>query len=302
MKYKQVRIATTGEFADIVSLMLIEAGSEGTSITDVQDVKDILRDKNFWDYYDEKIVSGDETVYVSGCFAESFSVEKLLADLETLKISGGNTGTLESYVSVMESADWENEWRKYYAPIEYGCVTIVPKWLACNSSGVQVLLDPGMAFGTGNHETTGMCVRLIQEYDLIGKTVYDVGCGSGILGITAAKLGAKMCRMTDVDDNAVKASRENAELNGVGDVVRIDKSDLLGDLNDKADMVIANITADILLRLKEQISDVIKPGGVVILSGIINARAQEITEAYAAYRLDRHLQNGEWQAFAYIAP
>lgn len=300
MNYKKATVVTTSAFADIVSLLLLDAGSEGTSIIDAQDVREVLQDKRFWDYYDESLLTDDRNVYVSGYFDENFRPDKLLTAIEDLRGNGENTGSLECTWTTLASSDWENEWKKYYKPIVLDRVTIVPKWLSTKNDGIEVLLDPGMAFGTGNHETTSMCIRLLQRYDLTGKTVFDVGCGSGILGITAVKLGAKTCRMSDIDDNAVVAARENTALNGVSAQTTVENCNLLDGTCGQADCIVANITADILLQLYQAIGKSVKSGGVVIISGLIHARADEVRGVYAAtMRLEHALREGEWQAFAF---
>lgn len=300
MNYKKATVVTTSAFSDIVSLLLMDAGSEGTSIVDAQDVREVLQDKRFWDYYDDALLTNDHNVYVSGYFPESFQPDNFLSELENLRSDGGDVGSLECTWTTLASSDWENEWKKYYKPIALDKVTIVPKWLSAKNAGIEVLLDPGMAFGTGNHETTSMCIRLLQRYDWTDKTVFDVGCGSGILGITAVKLGAKTCLMSDIDDNAVVASRENAALNGVSKQITVENRNLLDGTCGQADCIVANITADILLQLYQAIGKSVKSGGVVIISGLIHARADEVRDVYAAtMRLEHALREGEWQAFAF---
>lgn len=303
MLYTKVTVTTTSSCADLVSMILVDAGSEGTSIVDAADIREVLRDKRFWDYCDEQLLrtgATDSNVYVSGYFAPEFNAAGLVSALEALRAVNSDAGSLECLVETLESSDWENEWKKYYEPITIDRVTVVPKWLPCSQEGINVLLDPGMAFGTGKHETTCMCIRLLQKYDLRGKTVYDIGCGSGILGITAAKLGAQQCIMSDIDDNAIVAARENSVLNGVVDTVSIENRDLLDGAEELCDCVVANITADVLLQLRDGILRVLRPGGVIIISGLIHARAEEVRASYAEIFTQEHvLREGEWQAFAF---
>jgi len=223
-------------------------------------------------------------------------------ELELLKnASEFPMGSMELTTSVIASEDWENEWRKYYAPIKIDKIVIVPAWQKYDpiTDEIPVYIEPGMAFGTGNHEATSMCVELMQSVDIIGKTVADVGCGSGILGISALKFGAKSCVFNDIDEQAIAATKENAALNNL-----TDKSTFIaGDLDtggNKSEVVLANLTADLLLRLKNLLSGVAKDGGSIIVSGIINARAPEILEAYSdGFELLRNIQRGEWQAMVF---
>lgn len=301
MQWLQATIITSAECAELVSALLLDAGSEGVSVIDKRDVQEVLKSDKSWDYADDSLIGfTEERVFVSGFFAEGFDTEVLIAALDTLKKNSVyQTGSLELSVKKIESADWENEWRKYYSPIEIGEVAIVPKWLEYKGKcGVRVLIEPGMAFGTGKHETTEMCIALMQKIDLKNKTVADIGCGSGILGITALKLGAKRCVMSDIDEQAVKAACDNAAYNAVTERAEIVNGDLTERLNcEKADAVLCNLTADILLRLKPQLGAILKKGGFAIISGLIHKRADEVLNAYLSdFTLEERLSQGEWQA------
>lgn len=298
MEWLQVSVSTTSECSELVAMILYEAGSDGVSVKDDADIKELVAKKLSWDYVDESLLNkGDGKALVNGYFDVNFDVKKLYAALEELKKNCVfPTGSLEISVTKINSADWENEWRKYYSPIELGDIVIVPAWLKAPEKGIPVYIEPGMAFGTGNHETTSMCVLLMQKIDLRGKTVLDMGCGSGILGIAAAKLGAEKVVLSDIDPQAVQASRENVNLNNVGKICAI----VCGDLDageTRYDAVIANITADVLVRLKEQLEYSLKDGGKAVISGIINARAEEVKSAYSdAFDTVEILCRGEWTA------
>ncbi len=300
MNYLQVTVITTTEASDLVSCLLLDEGSEGVTIKDSSDIADMLKSGIIWDYIDESLLTHDKRVYVSGFFDEGKNIENIYSELNELKKNCEfDVGSLEVSMSLLHSEDWENVWKQYYKPIEIGKVVIVPKWIKREKDGlIEVLIDPGMAFGTGNHETTAMCIRLLNGIDLGGKTVCDLGCGSGILGITAVKMGALSCVMSDIDSQAVEAAHSNVELNNVGDKVEV----ICGDLAEggrKYDVVIANITADVLIRLSAMVGDLLNDGGVIILSGIINARAQSVLDAYGQFKLKERIRDGEWQAFAF---
>ncbi len=300
MNYLQVTVITTTEASDLVSCLLLDEGSEGVTIKDSSDIADMLKSGIIWDYIDESLLTHDKRVYVSGFFDEGKNIENIYSELNELKKNCEfDVGSLEVSTSLLHSEDWENVWKQYYKPIEIGKVVIVPKWIKREKDGlIEVLIDPGMAFGTGNHETTAMCIRLLNGIDLGGKTVCDLGCGSGILGITAVKMGALSCVMSDIDSQAVEAAHSNVELNNVGDKVEV----ICGDLAEggrKYDVVIANITADVLIRLSSMVGDLLNDGGVIILSGIINARAESVLDAYGQFKLKERIRDGEWQAFAF---
>lgn len=299
MEWLQISVSTTSECAELVSMIMYDAGSEGVLVMDDADVKELVEKKLNWDYVDEKLMrSLTGKAVVSGFFSVDFSAAEIERGLASLKENSVfPVGSLEVSSVKIDSADWENEWRKYYNPINLGKVVVVPAWQkAPDGAAYPVYIEPGMAFGTGNHETTSMCIELMQDFELKDKTVLDMGCGSGILGIAAAVLGAGAVVLSDIDPQAAEASAYNAELNKVSDKCKI----ILGDLNTdscKADLVIANITADVLLRLRDQMNDLLKSDGAVIISGIINSRGGEIESAYRKlFRIESKLCRGEWQA------
>ncbi len=300
MEYLQVTVVTTTEASDLVSCLLIDEGSEGVTIKDPSDITELLKSGIIWDYIDDSLLTTDKRVYVSGFFDVKKDLSGIYEGLEELKKNCEfGVGSLEVTTSLLHSEDWENVWKQYYKPIEIGKVVIVPKWIKRKADEhTEVLIDPGMAFGTGNHETTSMCIRLLDAIDLKGKSVCDLGCGSGILGISAVKMGASSCVMTDIDRQAVDAALDNVELNGVGDKVKVIQGDLVASEN-KFDVVIANITANVLIRLSSMAGELLNDGGTIILSGIINALADDVLQAYKDLKLKQRLKDGEWQAFAF---
>lgn len=300
MEYNQLTVCTTAEAGDIVSAILIYAGSEGVSIKDPSDFAELYKGGIIWDYIDEGLLTTDKRVYVSGFFDLDKDLTEIYEEIEELRRNSEfDVGSLEISVKKIKSEDWENVWKQYYQPIEIGKVVIVPKWISRTpDSLIEVKIDPGMAFGTGSHETTAMCIRLLNGVELNGKSVCDLGCGSGILGITAVKLGAGECVMSDIDQQAVEAARANALLNGVDKDIKIICGDLAAE-GKRYDVVIANITADVLIRLSGVVDGLLVDGGTLILSGIINARADEVLSSYKGLKLVEQIRDGEWQAFAF---
>lgn len=295
MKYKQITVKVSHDNADLASCAMIESGSEGVSIVDGADIRETLESDRNWDYYDESLNNCDTGVaLVTGCFAENFDITALF-DL----IKGYLGCEVELLSSVCDSVDWENEWKKYYKPIDFGRITVVPKWLDGDYGKPKILIDPGMAFGTGAHESTGMCIELLASLDLSDKTVLDVGCGSGILGIAALALGAKECTFIDIDPQAVTAAESNLALNGLSGTTIC--GDLAEEYKKTADLVLANLTADILLKLRRDLPCVTHSGSCIIMSGIINARAEDVLNGYlgenSEYSLVSTVKRGEWQAF-----
>ncbi len=295
MRYKQISVKVSHEEADMASYAIIEAGSEGVSVVDGEDIKEVLASKNNWDYYDASLDNIDTSfAVVTGCFDESADISGLIETLGTYL-----NREVEADIALCDSIDWETEWKKYYKPIDFGKIVVVPKWLDGNFDKPKILIDPGMAFGTGKHETTGMCIELLATLDLSDKRVLDVGCGSGILGIAAMKLGARDCSLIDIDPQAVVAAKRNLELNGLN--AEVYEGDLAEEYDGKADMVLANLTADILLRLRSSLPGVMRAGSRIIMSGIINDRADDVLSGYIGsdgeFTLEKSLKTGEWQAF-----
>lgn len=300
MKYLSITITTTVETADIVSLILIEEGSEGTGIKDSRDLKEIMRGGS-WDYVDNNILSDDENVYVSGVFAWDYDMKNLSDRLDELRENSPfDVGSLKIIAASMDNADYENEWKKYYKVLEIDKVAIVPAWLKYDGNLLPVLLNPGKAFGTGGHETTSMCVELMQALDLKAKRVIDLGCGSGILGLTALRLGAENCFMVDVDPQAMEATRENAALNGMERRIRIFEGEPDASKIQNADIILANLTADILIKYKQLFTDFLNSmGKYLIVSGIINSRIDDVLSAFKHFKILRREQKGEWQAILF---
>lgn len=303
MKWMQITVATTTEGSDLVASVMCDFGSDGVSIVDHNDVVELIHNNQNWDYIDESLLnqSNADKALVNGFFDENFDTSGIISALEKLKTeSVFSMGSMEISTALIASEDWENEWRKYYAPIKIGKTVIIPAWQKydISDSEIPVYIEPGMAFGTGNHETTSMCVSLMQSLALSGKKVADIGCGSGILGSCALSLGADKCVFNDIDPLAIKATEENLALN------HFDNAELIcGDLNagdNVFDVVLANLTADLLLRLLEKLQKLLSEGGIIIISGIINRRAEEV---FSAFEQVLHplkvMKNGEWQAMMF---
>ena len=273
---------------------MFDAGAGGVSILDKQDFLDLVKSDVIWDYVDESVLEQSEVVKVSTMYelGDKDFEANLEANLEELKKNGVQFG--EILKGEIDAADYENEWKKYYNPIKTKNITIVPTWIEYNPGKDEKImrLDPGMAFGTGSHATTRMCLELM---DVEGKDVIDVGCGSGILGIAAKICGAKSVYMCDIDAQAVEFATKNAELNNV--VATIEKADLL-EGEQQADFIFANITADILMRFSKSIGKHLRENGTIVLSGIIDTRLDEVIQCYesAGYQIVERMAIDDWRA------
>lgn len=294
MKFQHITVKTTHDYADLVASAMFDAGAEGVEILDSEDLRELLRSDTVWDYVDENLLVADPVVRVSAVTAignAGFSAS-LADELDALAERGAYIGEVES--RVIDDEDWANEWKKYFKPIVTDSVTVVPTWIAYSPrEGEKLLrLDPGMAFGTGEHATTRMCLELMRA---AGRSVIDVGCGSGILGIAAAITGAKSVYMCDIDPQPVKAARNNAELNGV--VCEIEQADLLA-TSRRAELILANLTADLLIRMAPSVREHLEEGGKLVVSGIIAERLDEVKDAFSrlGYKIEKEAAEGDWRA------
>ena len=310
MKFAELTVSTTTSAQELVADIMWNYTNYGVAISDVLDVVELLNDrKSTWDYVDDAVLrelNSNVTLvkaYIPLDITDE-TVKKIAADLDALKKNcaenGIETGSLETVKRIVDGDDWIEIWRKHYRPIELGNVLICPAWIERKpkEGQVEIIIDSNMAFGTGEHETTSMVISLMQNYVKNAETVIDVGTGSGILGIAAAKLGAKKVVMTDIDYVAVKSAKHNCEINGVADKCEVDLNNLLDDKNITGDLVLANITADVLLILSDSIPSHVKNGGVLIMSGIIKSRVNEVIDRYSAidFELVQRKDEGEWIA------
>ena len=302
MKWYEITVNTTSEGSDLIADAFFSVGCTGVKILDKNDVLDILQSGMLWDYIDDNLLRSDDTARVSGFFSKEEAQEKLEEFKNICAEHGLKLGEIN--ISEIDDTDWYDNWKRYYAPIDAGRYTIVPKWLhpEVEKNKIPVLIDPGMAFGTGAHESTKMCLMLMSEIAFDNKDVIDVGTGSGILGTAALLSGAKSCYMCDIDSVAVKAAKENAALNGVSEKAEIENADLLTKSDKVGDVVLANLTADILIRLSHGLTDHVTEGGVLICSGIIHARLAEVKQAFLNAGLTEKsmLTMGEWDALCFV--
>jgi len=306
MKWTEITIKTTTEAVEAVTSILYEAEVGGIVIEDPNDFLFQEKDEKAWDYVDETIFdTGYEGVVIKAYLAEEKNVvaelEMIREKIKRLPEYGLEIGEGSVEISEVDDSDWADSWKKYYKPTKIGDrIVIKPTWEEYSKTEGELVieLDPGMAFGTGTHETTSMCIRALEEYVTPDKTVFDIGCGSGILSIVAAKLGAHRVIGGDFDEVAVKVANENVALNGVEGVVDIRLGNLLEVVEGSADIVVANIIADVIIMLSKDVPKIIKPGGIFISSGIIHEKLDLVQEALVSNGFDilKVEKLGEWAA------
>ena len=292
-EYVELTVTTTHEGSEIVADALWEYTDSGVVISDVQDVIELSKTGKTWDYMDDNVLSRDKTVLVKAYYevtASHIVIHEIERKLEELrKITEIDFGTLETTKRITDGDLWREQWKEHFKPIHIDKVVIVPEWIDYQKQPEEIVikLDSNMAFGTGEHETTSMCVNYLQKFVKKSDTVLDVGCGSGILGITASKLGANKVIMTDIDECAITATEHNMKNNDVTNGKVLLKN-LLDDNTVVGDVIVCNIMAEVLIAFASGIGKNVTDDGIIILSGILFDRLDRVKKAY--------LENG----FSYV--
>ena len=313
MKFTEFTVSTTNEAQEIISDVMWSFTNYGVAICDVNDVIELIeKRRDSWDYIDDKLSgsakNSNTEVLVKAYVPLEKTDEVSVLLRERLEEIASNSkgyisvGSLETVKRIVDGDDWIEIWRKHYRPMQFGKVWVCPEWLEKEVSDdkIKVRIDSNMAFGTGEHETTSMVIEMMQEYIKPSDTVIDVGCGSGILGIAAVKLGAAHAILTDIDFVAVKSAEHNCKLNDVADKTKVALSNLLDDTSVKGDLIVANITAEVLGILAKSILKNVKDNGIIIMSGIIHSRYEYVLKTYSelGFTLIEKRQKGEWIAMA----
>ncbi|KGP73147.1 50S ribosomal protein L11 methyltransferase [Pontibacillus yanchengensis] len=286
MKWSELCIHTTNEAIEPISNILHEAGASGVVIEDPQDlVKE--RDTFMGEIYELNPEDyPEEGVYVKAYLpVNSFlaeTVEEIKEAINNLIIHEIDLGHNKVTMSELDEEDWATAWKKYYKPVKISeTFTIIPTWedyQRVSSDEIIMELDPGMAFGTGTHPTTVLSIQAIEQYIQKDDTIIDVGTGSGVLSIASVLLGAKEVYAYDLDDVAVKSTTINSELNSVEHKVHAKQNNLLDNVDYQADMIVANILAEIIVRFTDKAYENLKSGGYFISSGIIQNKRQDVKD------------------------
>jgi ribosomal protein L11 methyltransferase len=291
MKWSEISIHTTNEAVEPISNILHEAGASGVVIEDPFELTKEREDQfgeiyqlNPDDYPEEGVIV-KAYLPVNSFLGET--VEAIKDSINNLIIYDIDIGLNKVTISEVNEEEWATAWKKYYNPVKISeRFTIVPTWemyTPVSSDELIIELDPGMAFGTGTHPTTVMCIQALERTVRPGDRVIDVGTGSGVLSIAAAMLGAEDIRAFDLDEVAVTQARLNIKLNKVNHVVTVNQNNLLdGVEEDSADLIVANILAEVILRFTDDAAKVLKPGGIFIASGIIQPKKDQVKEGLMA--------------------
>lgn len=316
MNWTEVNIYTTTEGIDPVCGCLLGIGVTGFAIKDAKDFEEFLQNKDGnWDYIDDDLMGLRDcetcvTVYLPDDSQGADMLSALRAEISALKgrDENGAFGRLETELSGVREEDWANNWKKYFKPLEVGeKLVIKPSWEDYeNKSGRTVLeIDPASSFGTGQHNTTRLCLELLEKELHGGERFLDLGCGSGILSIAALLLGAESAAAVDIARNSVETAKENAEKNNIPEEkYRAYCGNIITDeaLRDRIgggyDVIAANIVADVIIAMSPFFEKFIKKDGVLILSGIITERTDEVISAVTGkgFKLAEQRESDGWAA------
>lgn len=302
MEWTEIKVTVPQEYTDTAAAIANMTVPYGIYIEDYSDLEQEAEEIAHINLIDEELIAKDRTVsvihiYISECDNAAEALEFLKERLTAagIEYKAGSDGVNDS--------DWNENWKKYFHATEIGKrLTIVPSWEEYDNRENRVLLhiDPGAAFGTGTHATTSLCLELLQDYIKDGFKMLDIGCGSGILAIASVLLGAEYAVGVDIDAQSVKTARENAAINDVSDRTEFIVGDLAEKVSGRFPVVCANIVADVVIRLLDGAEKYIADGGVLIVSGIIDIRENDVLEAAKrhGYEISQKRYRDNWCAFA----
>jgi len=307
MEWTDIRLTVAkadAENAEAVATLIAEGG---IYIEDYSDIEQQVAEIAHVDLIEQELLDKPrDTVIIHLYLEPGASQVETLALIAARMEAAGIPYTVET--EGVEQEDWQNGWRKYYHPMEIGSrLAVVPSWQQYDTDRVKLILDPGLAFGTGGHETTSLCLEALDEQVRGGERVLDLGCGSGILSIAALRLGAESAFACDIDEKCVDVAYENAALNGIGkDRYTVRWGNVLTDaalrqeMGVGYDIVVANIVADVIMGLSPHVRPFLKPGGLFLCSGIIDDRAAEVLEKLKADGWDVFEQRSSEGWFSYL--
>ncbi|MGD6847162.1 50S ribosomal protein L11 methyltransferase [Rossellomorea aquimaris] len=306
MKWSEISILTTNEAIEPISNILHESGASGVVI---EDPAELIKERE--DMFGEIYQLNPDDYPSEGVLVKAYlpvnsflgeTVDEIKQGISNLVTYDIDIGENKVEISEVNEEEWATAWKKYYHPVKISDkFTIVPTWedyTPVHSDELIIELDPGMAFGTGTHPTTVMCIQALERIVKKHDTVIDVGTGSGVLSIAAAQLAADNVRAYDLDEVAVRSARLNVKLNKVQQTVTVDANNLLNDVSGQADVIVANILAEIILRFTLDAFELVKPGGFFITSGIIQPKKQEVRDALvsAGFIIEEIMVMEDWVA------
>ena len=285
MKWAEFSIHTTHEAVESIANILHEAGAGGVIIEEPEGIEKTWEHLEIEkDFFPENFPK--EEICIKAYYPVNShlmeTIEQIKLEINNLIIYQINIGKGSILISEVHEDDWATTWKQYYKPMKVSTkFLVVPAWekIAPENNQLIIELDPGMAFGTGTHPTTVMCIESLEKVIKGNEEIIDVGCGTGVLSIAAAKLGAKNILALDLDDIALESAERNIILNNVQSMVKVQRNNLLNGINNKADIIVANILAEVILQFTSDVARVLKHNGIFITSGIIQTKEQIVKES-----------------------
>lgn len=301
MNWTEITVSVPGEHTDSAAAIANMTVPYGIYIEDYSDLETAAWEIAHIDLIDEELIAKDRNnsvihIYISECdnAAEALEFLKERLTAEGIPFEVGSVG--------VDDKDWNENWKKYFHPIEVGKkIAVVPSWEEYDNKDNRVILsiDPGAAFGTGTHATTSLCLNVLDECVKKGDTVLDIGCGSGILAIASILLGAEKALGVDIDAQSVKTANENAEINAISDKAEFIVGDLADKVSGKYDIICANIVADVIIKLLPDVAQFMKKDAILIISGIIDIRKDDVIASVKAngFEIAKEEYRDNWCAF-----
>ncbi len=294
--FKEIIVITNSYASDEVADIMWSLGANGVKVIDPNDLDFVLHSDTCWDYVDDNLLNHSKDVKIS-FFVEENEVDEKAFELESaIKFLEKKYGEMIIQIEDVPDINWEEDWKKFYKPIFAGRYTIMAEWIEEEVDGIVIKINPSKAFGTGEHASTRLCLTLMSDLDFTNLNVIDVGAGSGILGIGAARSGAKFVDMCDIDKETLECAKENAELNGVLDKIKLTAGGIDAILPTKADVLLCNLTADILNKIVGDLACYIKKDGLMICSGILDTRVDDLIKNFRdhGFIFVESIDEGEW--------
>ena len=319
MNFK-ISIYTTTDYEEIISSILFDFGASGVEIDNHQTLVESIHDKSNWDYLDTALLARLEQQGDNSCRLSGFFEEDILQELTNAINDFCKEQKIDNFLvdgEIIDPNEWFDNHKKYFVPLEFDKVIICPEWIDTSDFAkfaqdyqithipkTIIKLEHLASFGTGQHESTAMCIDLLCKQKLNNKKVIDIGCGTGILGIVASQLGAKSVTFVDYDEQSIKNTKANVQLNQIPlDKTRLICGSLLDNVDGQFDIILANLTADLLCQLTKKLDKCVQFNTIIIASGIINEKATQVIQAFATQNFftthNHTIQKGEWTAFCF---
>ncbi len=296
MQWTDIKVVSYKKYENVCEMVGAEICPAGIQIEDYSDLEQEVLNIAHIDLIDEELINKDrDKIIVHHYISPERDAQDVLLQLESALSFLEVDFTIQ--IEYVNQEDWENGWKAYYKPMDIGeKLSVVPSWIDYKTNRKILKLDPGMAFGSGTHETTYLCLEVLDRELKDGDRVLDIGTGSGILGIGAALLGARSVEGVEIDPTAVKVAKENSLLNNTQDIFKISQGDLTKNTSGTYDIIVANIVANAIIMLTKDVKRLLSKDGIYITSGIIKEREDDVLNAIKenGFKIKEILRKNNW--------